>query len=155
MREPVDPMRTDDDQELDGSVTRRLNGQGQRYTVQRRALVRLLRATDRPLTIRELLERATDLPLSSVYRNLVVLQDAGVVRRLVMGTGSAAYELTEDLTEHHHHLICTNCGSVEDLPASSTLERTVRTAASGLATRRGFRVRSHRVDILGLCRQCA
>ncbi|HJP66610.1 MAG TPA: Fur family transcriptional regulator [Actinomycetota bacterium] len=151
----MDPTRVGEDQDLDRAVARRLSEQGQRYTPQRRALVRLLRGADRPLAIRELLRRATELPMSSVYRNLVILEQAGVAHRLVTGPGSATYELAEDLTEHHHHLICTNCGSVEDLPASSTLERTVRTAASGLATRRGFRVRSHRVDILGLCRQCA
>jgi len=151
----VEAVRTGDEQELDRSIARRLSGQGQRYTPQRRALVRLLRGLDRPATIRDLQGRGADLPLSSVYRNLVVLEHAGVIRRLVMSKGSATYELAEDLTQHHHHLICTNCGSVEDLPASSSLERTVQTAASGLATRRGFRVRSHRVDILGLCKQCA
>jgi Fur family ferric uptake transcriptional regulator len=151
----VDAVRAGQEQELDRSVAHRLIGQGQRYTSQRRALIDRLASADRPLSIRDFLRGQSDLPLSSVYRNLVVLEEAGVVRRLVMGKGSAAYELAEDLTEHHHHLICTKCGTVEDLPASTNLERTVRTATSGMAARRGFRVRSHRVDILGLCKQCA
>jgi Fur family ferric uptake transcriptional regulator len=143
-------------EELHGNVARRLNAQGQRYTSQRRALVDLLGSADRPLAIRDFLRGESDLPQSSVYRNLVVLEQAGVVRRLLTGSGGgAAFELAEDLTEHHHHLICTSCGTVEDLPASSNLERTVRTATSGLAARRGFRVRSHRVDLLGLCSRCA
>lgn len=140
--------------QIDRSIVERLAQQGQRYTTQRRALVEMLRAADRPLTIRDVQVRGGGLPQSSVYRNLVVLEEAGVVRRLHVDRGSAAYELAEDLTEHHHHLICTNCGSVEDLPASTGLERTVRSATSGLAARKGFRVRSHRVDILGLCHNC-
>jgi Fe2+ or Zn2+ uptake regulation protein len=89
-----------------------------------------------------------------VYRNLMVLEQAGVVRRLVAAGGFARYELAEDLTEHHHHLICTSCGSVEDLPAPVGLERTVQRATASLASRRGFRVRAHRVDMLGLCSRC-
>jgi Fe2+ or Zn2+ uptake regulation protein len=139
---------------IDHSIAQRLAGHGQRYTDQRRALVHMLRVADRPLTIRDVRTRGGELPQSSVYRNLVVLEEAGVVRRLHIDKGSAAYELAEDLTEHHHHLICTSCGSVEDLPTSTGLERTVRTAASGPAARRGFLVRSHRVDILGLCHNC-
>jgi Fur family ferric uptake transcriptional regulator len=139
---------------IEKDIERRLRTRGQRFTAQRRALVEMLRRARQPLSIRQILGRRTNLVQSSAYRNLVVLEDAGVVRRLVGASGSARYELAEDLTEHHHHLICVSCGSVEDLPASTTLERTVRTATAGSASRKGFKVRSHRVDLLGLCRDC-
>lgn len=139
---------------LDELIGRRLRSRGQRYTPLRRAIVHIVRSRARPLAIHDILASGRRLAQSSVYRNLVVLEQAGVVRRLVAAGGSARYELAEDLTEHHHHLICTSCGSVEDLPAPAGLERTVNRATATLASRRGFRVRAHRVDMLGLCSQC-
>ena len=53
-----------------------------------------------------------------MYRNLVVLEQAGVVRRVTSTDDFARYELAEDLTEHHHHLICSSCGTVDDFTAS-------------------------------------
>jgi Fur family transcriptional regulator, ferric uptake regulator len=143
------------DANLDDLIARRLRSRGQRYTPRRQALVEIVRAASQPLAIHDILSSGARLAQSSVYRNLVVLEQAGVVRRVVAAGGFARYELAEDLTEHHHHLICTSCGSVEDLPAPAGLERTVQRATATLASRRGFRVRAHRVDMLGLCSKCA
>jgi Fur family transcriptional regulator, ferric uptake regulator len=135
-------------------IATRLRSRGQRYTPLRRRLVQIVHSAEQPLAIHDILSTGTRLAQSSVYRNLGVLEQAGVVRRLVAAGGFARYELAEDLTEHHHHLICTSCGSVEDLPAPMGLERTVQRATATLASRRGFRVRAHRVDMLGLCARC-
>jgi Fe2+ or Zn2+ uptake regulation protein len=143
------------DPTLDELVGRRLRSQGQRFTPLRRAVVEIVRSAAQPLAIHDILASSgRRLAQSSVYRNLVVLEQAGVVRRLVAAGGSARYEMAEEFTEHHHHLICTSCGSVEDLPAPAGLERTVKKATATLASRRGFRVRAHRVDMLGLCSRC-
>lgn len=136
-------------------IVKRLRSRGQRYTPLRRKLVQIVHSAAQPLAIHDILTSGPRLAQSSVYRNLVVLEQAGIVRRVVAAGGFARYELAEDLTEHHHHLICTSCGSVEDLPAPVGLERTVRRATATLASRRGFSVRAHRVDMLGLCSRCA
>jgi Fur family ferric uptake transcriptional regulator len=141
--------------DVEDVIVERLRSRGQRYTPLRRKLVQIVRSAAQPLAIHDILSSRSRLAQSSVYRNLVVLEQAGVIRRLVAAGGSARYELAEDLTEHHHHLICTSCGSVEDLPAPIGLERTVQRATATLASRRGFRVRAHRVDMLGLCSRCA
>ena len=65
--------------DLHASGAQRLRQDGQRYTTQRRALVDLLVAVDQPLTIPQLLERQPGLAQSSAYRNLAVLERAGVV----------------------------------------------------------------------------
>ena len=140
---------------LDEVITQRLRSRGQRYTPLRKRLVKIVHSAAQPLAIPDILAGRPRLAQSSVYRNLVVLEQAGVVRRLVAAGGFARYEMAEDLTEHHHHLICTSCGSVEDLPAPVGLERTVQRATATIASRRGFRVRAHRVDVLGLCSRCA
>jgi Fe2+ or Zn2+ uptake regulation protein len=89
-----------------------------------------------------------------VYRNLVVLEEAGVVRRMMTRDEFARYELAEDLTGHHHHLVCSTCGRVEDLPATPGLERSVAAAVDEAARRAGFRTQHHRLDLVGVCSRC-
>ena len=132
----------------------RLRGTGQRLTTNRRALVEILARADRPLTIHEIVRAGSDLAQSSVYRNLVVLEQSGVVRRVMTGGDFARYELDEVLTDHHHHLVCTSCGTVEDLALPKDLEDTIGRAARRAAARRGFVEAGHRVDVTGLCRNC-
>lgn len=140
---------------LHDAVAHRLDRAGQRRTPTRDALVDVLAAAGRPLTIPEILEAHTDLAQSSVYRNLVVLEQAGVVHRIVTNAEFARFELAEDLTgDHHHHLICSNCGVVEDAPASAGIERAVHRAIEEVERASGFRTTGHRIDLVGLCRNC-
>src|SRR5690349_19220326 len=111
--------------DLDRIVLTRLRRDGQRFTDNRRQLVELLVQAESPLTIPEILARRSDLAQSSVYRNLSVLERAGVVQRIITADEWARYELAEDLTEHHHHLICSSCGAVRDFTVSSHLERSI------------------------------
>ena len=141
--------------ELRDTVAARLRRAKQRITANREALVEVLAATTRPLTITEIRDLRPSLATSSVYRNLVVLEQAGLVHRLVIRDDIARYELAEDLTEHHHHLICASCGSVEDVPAAAGLEQSVRAAAEEIARDTGFHTQHHRVDLVGLCQRCA
>lgn len=128
---------------------------GRRFTPNRLALVELLGRSVRPLSIPEILARRPDLAQSSVYRNLVALEEAGVVRRVVTGEGSARYELADDLAGHHHHLVCRACGAVEDVPATRAVEASLEAMERDLARRRGFRSENHRIDLVGVCSDCA
>jgi Fur family ferric uptake transcriptional regulator len=136
------------------AVAGRLQAVGQRLTPNRQALLDALTAAARPLTIPEILDERPDLAQSSAYRNLVVLEEAGVVHR-VLGTDEfARWELAEDLAGHHHHLICASCGRVEDVPASAGLERSVAAAAAAITRTTGFRTQHHRLDLVGVCENC-
>jgi Fe2+ or Zn2+ uptake regulation protein len=137
------------------AVATRLRSVGQRLTANREALLDTLSAAPRPLTIPEILARRAGLAQSSVYRNLVVLEEAGIVHRVVGTDEFARWELAEDLTGHHHHLICASCGRVEDVPASAGLERSVAAAAAAITRTTGFHTQRHRVDLVGVCKRCA
>jgi Fe2+ or Zn2+ uptake regulation protein len=141
--------------ELRDTVSTRLRETGQRLTANRETIVAVLAAADRPLTIPDILGAGDGLAQSSVYRNLLVLEQAAVVRKVVTHDEFAYFELAEELTEHHHHLICSSCGSVEDVPASAGLERSLRTAMDEIARTTGFHADGHRIDLVGLCRRCA
>src|SRR5437762_1010214 len=138
------------------TVSTRLRAVGQRLTANRRSLLDVLTATPRPLTIPEILDDRPELAQSSVYRNLVVLEEAGVVHRVVGTDDFARWELAEDLTgDHHHHLICASCGRVEDVPASAGLERSVAAAAAAITRTTGFLTQQHRLDLVGVCESCS
>lgn len=136
-------------------VTERLRAVGQRYTTKRRDLVSVLERAHEPLSTGEIVDRSAGLPQSSVYRNLSVLEHAGVVRRVITEEEFSRYELTEDFTEHHHHLICSHCGRVEDVTVPADLELTMDRALDRLARGAGFAEVSHRLDLIGTCRNCA
>jgi Fe2+ or Zn2+ uptake regulation protein len=141
--------------DVHAAATERVEAGGQRYTDQRRRLVETLTRTGQPLTIPEILANVPHLKQSSVYRNLADLEQAGVVRRVATDEGFGRYELAEDLTRHHHHLICRSCGRVEDVTIPAELERTVDRTLDRVARRSGFASVAHRLDLLGVCRSCA
>lgn len=140
--------------EIHRTVRDRLDQSDQRYTAGRRALVDALADADGPITLPELIDRAPTLAQSSAYRNLAVMEEVGVVRRLVHNADHARYELAEALTEHHHHLICESCGTVRDVTLTSDLERRLDTAFEELATGAGFTVTHHTIDLYGRCADC-
>ena len=140
--------------DLDRVAHQRLRLDGQRYTANRRELVELLGRAGAPLTIPEILDRSDDLAQSSVYRNLSVLERAGVVQRIVTSGDWARFELSEDLTEHHHHLVCHRCGLVQDVTVPAKLERAIADALDQVVSGSGFTVDGHRLDLVGTCRTC-
>ena len=142
-------------QDLDRTASERLRAGGQRYTRSRSDLVALLAASEHPMTIPEILQRDPLLPQSSVYRNLAVLEDAGLVQRITTSDEWTRFELAEDLTEHHHHQICAECGQVRDFVLPSRLERSIDDGLAQIAAQSGFTLQHHRLDLVGVCSDCA
>lgn len=140
--------------DLHGQIEHRLQRSEQRYTAGRRALVDLLVSTGHPVSIGDIADALPELPRSSAYRHLVDLQAAGVVRRVAAHDEFARFELAEDLTEHHHHLLCVRCGKVIDVTPSPAFERDVSQAVEQLAAAAAFVPHSHQLDILGVCSSC-
>ena len=132
-----------------------LRADDQLYTSGRRELVGLLASVGRPATIPDLLEMRPKLTQSSVYRNLAVLEQVGVVQRVVSSDDRARYELAEDLMGHHHHLICVSCGRVDDFVVSSRGERSVEAVLERAIGETGFQAAGHRLDVVGICADCA
>ena len=132
----------------------RLRKVGQRYTKRRRALVGVLDTASGPLTIPQVLELDPDLAQSSAYRNLAVLEQAHVVHRIITSDDFARYELAEDLTEHHHHLICGTCGDVVDFTLDAKVESDLERVLDQVAGKIDFAVDHHRLDLVGTCAGC-
>jgi len=140
--------------DVDQVAAVRLRRVGQRLTPRRRSLLKILTSAAHPLTIHEILDQGSGLAMSSAYRNLTVLEHAGVVNRVITREDLGRYELAEELTEHHHHLVCSSCGLVRDLLSDVDAERLMNVAMQH-ATEQGFTPVTHRLDIVGLCADCA
>jgi Fur family transcriptional regulator, ferric uptake regulator len=87
--------------------------------------------------------------LASVYRVLESLSAVGLVRRIDVGDGIARYEPLRESGEHHHHLVCTECGKVEAFD-DPELERAIRRVEA----RSGYAVEQHDVVLQGACDTC-
>ena len=126
-----------------------LRARGMRVTPQRVVLHRALRELDRHVTADELLESVADrLPnvsLPTIYATLELLEELGMVRR-VQRAGTALFD---PRTDSHHHLICTSCGSIEDLDSDLDTARLERAAA-----RRGFEHERIEAVVHGRCARC-
>jgi Fur family transcriptional regulator, ferric uptake regulator len=141
--------------ELHDAVAAMLRAAGQRYTRSRRAVLDVLATAGRPMTLPEILAVDGRLAQSSAYRNLSELVDAGVVRRIITSDEYSHFELAEHLTgDHHHHLICSNCGAVEDFTVPAELEDLIDRASESVARRRRFRIDHHQLDLVGVCADC-
>jgi Fur family zinc uptake transcriptional regulator len=143
-------------------VSRRFVQHNQRYSSKRRAIVSMLETSDRPLTILEILQRSksfkgtkNEIAQSSLYRNLVVLEEVGAVQRVVSTDDNGRYELNEEILGHHHHMLCSICGDVRDVTVPPKLEEELDNALTQLAKRSGFKLDQHRLDLIGRCKKCA
>jgi Fur family ferric uptake transcriptional regulator len=85
------------------------------------------------------------LGLATTYRTLELLRRTGSLHAL-SGEGRPAYVRCSP--EHHHHLVCLSCGSVEDTDLCTTPSQ------RALTRKHGFRAESHELEIYGTCKDC-
>ncbi len=141
-------------QQLERDVEHRLADHGVRFTVGRRRVLAAVAGADGPRTATELhADLSGSVPLSSLYRSLGVLADAGILSQH-HGAEETRYELAEWLDEHHHHLVCVNCGTVDDVTASPEHEALVDRLVAAFAASSDFAVSGHRFEIEGRCARC-
>jgi Fur family transcriptional regulator, ferric uptake regulator len=94
-------------------------------------------------------ERSSGVGLASIYRALDLLDRLGLVQRFDVGEGVARYEPALPGGEHHHHIVCNSCGTVEQFE-DDALEQAIHT----LAEKTAFTVAAHDVTLHGECPAC-
>ena len=144
------------DRGLEREVERQLAAAGARYTAKRRHVVGTLHAAEGPLSAGELhAAMRHEVPLSTLYRTLSVLEEAGVVEPHHGARGMTRYELAESIAGHHHHLVCIDCGSVDDVTVSERHESDLEELVDRIGSVTSFRPTGHVLEIEGLCARCA
>lgn len=130
------------------SAVQLLKEKGLRATPKRIALLETLSRARKPKTAEELhAEVASDLV--TVYRNLQSLVAAELVSEVRLKDASVRYEFTHG---HHHHLVCTECNTIEELDSCdlASLEKSVLKKSSRFAS-----IDEHSLEFFGLCKSCA
>ncbi|MFI6773499.1 Fur family transcriptional regulator [Nocardia sp. NPDC050412] len=125
---------------------------GIRSTRQRSAIASLLGDIEEFRSAQELHDelrrRGEGIGLTTVYRTLQSLADAGLVDVLRTDTGESVYRQCS--TGHHHHLVCRHCGRTVEVEGP-----TVEAWAETIAGEHGFTEVSHTMEIFGTCCECA
>ncbi len=126
---------------------------GRRGGGARRAIVEFLGRQRCCVTAQEIFDglraEGRAVGIASVYRVLELLVELRLVQRLDVGNGTSHYEAVRPDGEHHHHLVCDDCGRV-DAFEDDRLER----ALSSVAGRVAYDVGGHEVVLRGACGDC-
>jgi Fur family transcriptional regulator, ferric uptake regulator len=129
-----------------------ISQRGLKSTKQRDIILDAFLSSDRHLSIEELYLklRAThsNIGYATVYRTLKLFAEAGIAREMQFGDGQTRYEHVGE-GEHHDHLVCTRCGSIEEFE-----NETIEQLQTEVAASRGFLIERHRLELYGLCGSC-
>jgi Fe2+ or Zn2+ uptake regulation protein len=140
---------------LDREVEQRLRERDVRYTKGRRTVANALNEAAGPMSAAELHGVVgAEVPMSSLYRTLTVLEEAEIVVPHFGTRSLTRYELAEWITGHHHHLVCLVCGVVEDIDVPPSHEGDVKAVVARIADLASFTPTSHVLEIEGRCRRC-
>ena len=129
-----------------------LRAHGFRATPARTALLDHLSEIGRPQSIETIRANWSEAPnQATLYRTLNDLAAAGIVRRVDLNTGVAHFEYTPH-HPHHHHLVCTDCGLIEDIDLCPLPQLT----KAVLSTHPRFQeITDHQLEVFGRCQHCA
>jgi len=122
-----------------------------RYSRQRERILELLRGTGTHPTANWLYEKLRkdfpNLSMGNVYRNLGILVEQGLVKRIDFGS---TFDRFDANTDHHYHFVCERCAAIIDLelPIDDGLNERVNKATN-------FKAQRHNIQFYGLCDSCA
>ena len=133
------------------NIQTKLHAAGLRATPKRLALLAVLSSLKTPATAEEMHAKVSDMDLVTIYRNVQAFVKTGMVAEVRFRDASVRYELVHTHA-HHHHLVCSFCGAVEDIAAcpSPQIEK------EALRMSKKFRsVQNHALELFGTCVKCA
>jgi len=128
-----------------------LRQHGYKLTPQRRAVIQVIASSQGHLTpaaiYKKISKENPDIGLVTIYRTLEILTKLKLICELHTKGSCPSYAIST--LEHHHHLICGNCGKVTDFSGYDLDELEQR-----LSLETGFKINSHVLEFTGLCRVC-
>ena len=120
-------------------------------TPARLLVLAIFESSHTPLTVQALhtLMRKSTIDLVTLYRTLESFEKAGIIRRVDLRQDAISYELAK---EHHHHIVCTKCGVIEDVPSCdvATLIKNIARSSSKFK-----HIQEHTFELFGVCTNCA
>lgn len=133
------------------TLTSVLSRNGYKITSPRLAVLKAIASTSAHLTPADVYARVQrdnpQIGLVTVYRTLEILSELGLICRVHRGGRSRSY--TQAPTGHHHHIICSACGAVEDFSNCDLSDMEIR-----LSKETGFVIEGHLLEFSGRCKAC-
>ncbi|MFC4077732.1 peroxide-responsive transcriptional repressor PerR [Salinithrix halophila] len=128
----------------------KLKSTGVRMTPQRYAILEFLQTSMSHPTADEIYKalegKFPNMSVATVYNNLRVFKEAGLVRELTYGDASSRFDAN---MHDHYHIICRTCGKIVDFDYP-----TLRDVEKEAAQKTGFMVENHRMEVYGICKNC-
>ena len=129
------------------SVIRRLEGLEHRVTPSRVAVIAAVLGQSGHFSVDDIVRQARGVGRATVFRTMRLLTELDVVCRVLLDDGSLHYRVSRH--GHHHHLVCTSCGSVRDLD-----ECAVGDLVRELASSTRYQIEGHWLEFYGRCEDC-
>jgi Fur family transcriptional regulator, ferric uptake regulator len=129
------------------SVAQRLEDLGYRLTSERQGVLEYVLTTTEPFSAEDAVRNLRSVGRATVFRTIKLLLDLDVICRIIREDGGISYQLSR--RGHHHHLVCVQCGRVQDFSVC-----TVPQMVSELASNADFTIEGHRLEIYGHCGAC-
>ncbi|WP_054710924.1 Fur family transcriptional regulator [Shouchella patagoniensis] len=128
----------------------RLKQEGYKYTGKREDMLKLFAADPRYLTAKDVLEAMQDLypglSFDTIYRNLSLFAELELLETTEL-EGEKRFRFSCKTNEHHHHLICLDCGKTEHIHTCPVDDSIAKRFPH-------FQVTGHKFEIYGMCQQC-
>jgi Fur family ferric uptake transcriptional regulator len=128
-------------------IIERLEMRGHRMTESRRRVLDAVLAQPAHFTVDDVLRSARKVGRATAFRTIRLLLDLNVLCRILLDDGTLHYRLSA--RGHHHHLVCVQCGRVEDFTNCD-----VAPLVRELASATDYQIEGHWLEVYGRCRSC-
>lgn len=128
-------------------IVERLELRGHRITTSRRRVLEAVLAQAAHFTVDDVLRRTGRVGRATVFRTMKILLDLNIVCRVILDDGAMHYRVST--RGHHHHLVCIDCGRVEDFSKCD-----VQSLTRDLAKATGYEIERHWLEVYGRCHAC-
>lgn len=134
-----------------------LKARGERLTPARRLIIEFFVQHDAPVSADDiraaLAKKKVTVNKTTVYREVEFLLTAGFIRPVYLNDQRKYYELALVNNEHHHHVVCRDCGRVEDVEVEG-VEKLLAPLEKKLARKIKFAEIRHSLEFFGWCGKC-
>ena len=128
-------------------VVERLELRGHRVTDSRRRVLEAVLAQPAHFTVDDVLRSTRNVGRATVFRTIRLLLDLNVLCRVLLDDGTLHYRLSA--RGHHHHLVCRECGRVEDFTQCD-----IPALTRQLANATDYEIEGHWLEVYGRCQAC-
>ena len=128
-------------------IIERLEMRGHRITGSRRRVLDAVLAQPAHFTVDDVLHATRKVGRATVFRTMKILLDLNIVCRVILDDGAMHYRVST--RGHHHHLVCIDCGRVEDFSQCD-----VQALTRDLAKATGYEIERHWLEVYGRCQAC-